>query len=207
MPFPTCASRLKHGLASVVATEESLLNERLAAAFQWHTDDVGYMQDLSGIYADGGLIAELGPALASLHGPGPTVVVAPGTQGWVLGPLVAASLGVGFVQIHKDTRGGDLAEGMYLRLTPPDYQHRSLALSVRRRHLCVNDRVLLVDDWVETGAQVTAVAALCSDAGAEYLGAAAIVSTAPSGTARKLLIRSLLTAHDLPVARQAKRRR
>lgn len=93
MPFPTCASRLKHGLASVVATEESLLNERLAAAFQWHTDDIGYMQDLSGIYADAGLIAELGPALASLHGPGPTVVVDPGTQGWVLGPRRGPSRG------------------------------------------------------------------------------------------------------------------
>lgn len=174
------------------------LNKRLGAAFRWQVDEFGRMQDLSGIYADAGLLAELGPALAALHERAPTVVVAPGTQGWLLGPPVATALGVGFVQVHKDTRGGDLADGMYLRLTPPDYKGRSLALSVRRRHLSVSDRVLVVDDWVETGAQVTAVAALCADAGAEYLGTAAVVNTAPSGTSRKLAVRSLLTSHDLP---------
>lgn len=189
-----------------MASSRSPLTERLATAFQWHTDEVGYMQDLSGIYADAELLGQLGPALAALHGPGPTVVVAPGAQGWLLGPLVAASLGVGFVQIYKDTRGGDLADGMHLRLTPPDYQNRSLALSVRRRHIGVSDRVLVVDDWVETGAQLSAVAALCADADADFLGAAAIVSSAPSGTASKLRIRSLLTTHDLPVAKAAKRR-
>lgn len=43
-----------------VAPSQSLPTQRLVAAFQWHTDEVGYMQDLSGIYSHAGLLAELG---------------------------------------------------------------------------------------------------------------------------------------------------
>lgn len=161
--------------------------------FAWRTDEVGSMQDLSGILSDPDLLTRLGEALADLHRErDASVVVSPQSQGWVLGPLVAQSLNVGFVQAYKDMRGGDLADGMYVRLTPPDYKDRVLALSVRRRLIPAGARVLIVDDWIETGGQVDALARIISDAGAELVGVATIVDDAEAGTRRRFAVRGLL---------------
>jgi adenine phosphoribosyltransferase len=57
------------------------------------------------------LLAELGPALAELHSDGhPTAVAAIEASGFVLGPLVALSLGVGLVEVRKDVRPADVGE-------------------------------------------------------------------------------------------------
>ena len=59
------------------------------------------------------------------------------------------------------------------------------------------DRVLLVDEWIETGAQATAAARLARDAGAGWVGVSVIVDGTTSEVRRCLNVRCLLRAHEV----------
>jgi len=183
---------------------------RLLTEFRWldpGADATHEVSDMSGWWREPALLAGLGPALAALFPEAePTVVVAPEAAGFLLGPLVAHALGVGFVEAHKDGRGR-VAARMLRRTTAPDYRGRSITLSVQARLLSATDRVLVVDDWVATGAQIAALRSLVHAAGAQYLGAAVIVDACPRPVAVDLGVRSLLTHHDLEFARRQPARR
>jgi adenine phosphoribosyltransferase len=64
--------------------------------------------------------------------------------------------------------------------------------------LSSRDRVLIVDDWAETGGQLTAIARIIEDVGAEHVGTCVLVDAVPSGTRRRLGAWSLLRIEDLP---------
>lgn len=83
----------------------------LVDGFRWlgdRTDDVR-LADLTGWWRDAAVLAALGPALAApFRDLSPTVVIGPQSRGCLLGPLVATSMGVGFVEVRKDpVRGPD----------------------------------------------------------------------------------------------------
>jgi len=179
---------------------DQALRHRLRTAFRWVDpgDDATHeVSDTSGWWRDPALLAGLGPALAALAAPaGPTVVIGPETSGFVLGPLVAQALGIGFVEAYKDGRG-HVADRMLRRRTSPDYRGRVITLSLRARLLAPTDRAVVVDDWVATGAQLLALRELVSRAGAQYVGAAVVVDGCPTAVAAEVGLRSLLTRHDL----------
>lgn len=175
----------------------------LLSAFRWvdpgpeATHDVS---DTSGWWRSAPLLAALGPALAGLFPDArPTLVVGPETSGFLLGPLVARELGAGFVEAYKDARG-HVADRMLSGITTPDHRGRAVTLSLRARLLAGNDRVLLVDDWTDTGAQLAVLRSLVSAAGAGYVGAAVIVDGCPPAVAAELGVRSLLHSRDLRTA-------
>lgn len=182
---------------------------RLLSAFRWVDPGVEAtheISDMSGWWRDPSLLAGLGPALAALFpDAAPTVVVAPEAGGFLLGPLVAQAYGVGFVEANKDGRGR-LADPVLRCGTAPDYRGRRVTLSIRARLLSPGERVLVVDDWVATGAQLAALRSLIHEAGAEYLGAAVIVDASPRSVAVDLGVRSLLTRHDLDLAHSRRAR-
>jgi adenine phosphoribosyltransferase len=168
------------------------LRERLRAGFA-----VPGGGDGSGLWRDPGLLGELGPALAGLHAEQPTVVAGIQSLGMLLGPLVALHLGAGFVAIHKYAHAGeDDGEPLWRRTTPPDYRDRSLELALPQRLVGRRDRVLLVDDWIETGAQATAVARLVRDAGARWVGVSVVVDGTTSEVRRRLNVRCLLRSWE-----------
>lgn len=179
---------------------DPLLRRRLLTEFRWidpGPDSTHEVSDLSGWWRDAGVLAGLGPALRELFTDArPTVVIGPETSGFLLGPLVAREFGVGFVEAYKDGRG-QVADRMLRRQTRPDYRGRNVTLSVRARLLTPTDRVLVVDDWAATGAQVAALREVVDDAGARYLGAAIIVDGCPSEVVADLGIRALLRRDDL----------
>lgn len=157
------------------------------------------LSDPSAWWREPELLSELGPALAELFRDEQiTSVVGIEARGFVLAPLVATHLRVPFVEIRKDTHQDDVGEQLLRRTTPPDYRDRSLALTVRRHAIRTTDSVLLVDDWIETGAQATAVRDLVADAEATWVGAAVIVDALPAGTRRDLGVRALLRERSLP---------
>src|SRR5688500_9013009 len=111
------------------------LKARMIDAFRWVDPgpDSGHLvSDAAGWWRDPIVLGRLGPALAGLFPDGrPTVVVAPEVTGFLLGPLVAAALGVGFVGAYKS--GGDRlipAEVVWGR-SAPDYRGRVVTLGVR----------------------------------------------------------------------------
>lgn len=177
------------------------LRNRLVSRFRWidpGPDSTHLVSDVSGWWRDAEVLAGLGPALAALFPhERPTVVIAPEATGLLLGPLVAVALKAGFVPAVKTGDGRRIAEPTTWAHTPPDYRGRTLRLGVRDRHLGPEDRVLLVDDWVSTGAQVRALYRLVAARGAEAVGAAAVVADCPPRLARELRLRSLLTTADL----------
>jgi adenine phosphoribosyltransferase len=177
------------------------LRAALADAFRWfdpgaHSDHL--VSDVSGWWRSPALLASVGPALSALFADtAPTLVVAPEVTGFLIGPMVAVELGVGFAPAVKDREDRRLVDRVTWARTPPDYRGRELRLGVRDRQIGAGDRVLVVDDWVATGAQVRALYEVVSARGAEAVGCAAIVSACPPAVAADLRLRSLLTAADL----------
>lgn len=176
------------------------LQQRLIDLFQWFDPDpdgTHLVSDHSGWWRDPVVLAGLGPALVRpFRAQRPTVVVAPALTGLIIGPLAATALGVGFVPAYKpDER--HLPGPVSWAQGPADYRERNVRLGVLDRHLAPGDRVLVVDDWVATGAQLRAIYTICAARGAEPLGTAAVVDACPPEVSRKLRIRALLDAARL----------
>ncbi|MGV9976650.1 phosphoribosyltransferase [Micromonospora wenchangensis] len=178
------------------------LRTRLAELFAWVDPGPGsshLVSDVSRWWRDPQVLAALGPALvAPFRTERPTVVVAPAVTGLMLGPLAATALGVGFVPAHKPGDGRLPAGPLTWARSPPDFRGRQVDLAVRDDRLDADDRVLMVDDWVATGAQVRAVRDLCAARGAHWVGVAAVVVDLPDPVAAELGVRGLLTPAHLP---------
>jgi adenine phosphoribosyltransferase len=81
-------------------------------------------------------------------------------------------------------------------MTPPDYLDRSLELALPQQLVGRRDRVRLVDEWIETGAQATAAARLVQDAGAGWVGVSVVVDGTTSEVRRRLHVRCLLRSWE-----------
>jgi adenine phosphoribosyltransferase len=168
----------------------------LRAAFVWRGDE--RFADVSGWWADPEILREIGPALAALHSSDrPTLVAGVEALGFLLGPLVATSLGVGFVEVRKGLTEAHTGDQLARRMTPPDYNERDLSLSIRRRVLQSRERVLLVDEWITTGAQANAAKSLIEDLDCAFVGVAVVVDGTDNRVRRDLNVKSLLSLHQL----------
>jgi adenine phosphoribosyltransferase len=67
-----------------------------------------------------------------------------------------------------------------------DYRGNRHTLRVQRAALADGDRVLLVDDWIETGSQAAAAKQLVESCGARLIGIATVVTELTPGAARDL---------------------
>lgn len=168
--------------------------------FAWLGDrtDHTWYADPTGWWRDPVLLSRLGPALAGLAGTRPTVVIGPQSRGCLLGVLVAAHLGVGFVEVRKDDGPACDSEAWLRRTCPPDYRDRQLTLGFPRNLVRGGDRVLFVDDWVATGAQALAAQQLVGDAEATWAGAVTVVDALTEHRVRRQLrLASLVHVRDL----------
>lgn len=127
--------------------------------------------DLTLLYADPIVIREIGRDLAApFLGMHITKVLAIDSLGFVLGALAAAALDAGLVSVRK---GGKTAwETISVEVI--DYSKKPKVLEIAVGALSENDRVLIVDDWSETGAQLRGAIYLAEQAGATIAGAAAL---------------------------------
>jgi adenine phosphoribosyltransferase len=107
----------------------------------------------------------------------------------MLGALTAAALGVGFVEIRKNNGQATDSDRWIRRTTGPDYQDRHVVFGFRHGLIKAGDRVLMVDDWADTGATALVVRALVQDCGAQWIGAACVVDGLGNARLR----------HDLPL--------
>jgi adenine phosphoribosyltransferase len=85
-----------------------------------------------------------------------------------------------------------------------DYRGRSNTLRIQRAAISSGDRILLVDDWIETGNQALAAKRLIECCGAEMVGIATVVTQAPAevldrlGQAHALIRADQLAGHQPP---------
>jgi adenine phosphoribosyltransferase len=177
------------------------MRDRLREAFRWLGDrtDAHQYADVTGWWRRPDLLPELGPALAGLFaGEQPSVVLGIESRGCLLGPLTALAFGAGFVEVRKDRGPSADSEPWVQRTTPPDYRDRQLRLGFPRSLVGSGDRVLLVDDWIDTGGQALGVRLLVEDVGATWLGVATVVDALYDAQLRRHLdVRALLRMREL----------
>jgi adenine phosphoribosyltransferase len=94
-------------------------------------------------------------------------------RGFIVGAALAGELHAGFVAIRKE--GGIFPGEKLTEATRPDYRGNATTLRLQRSSLAPHDRVLLVDDWFETGSQALAAKSLIEAAGAVFVGVSVIV--------------------------------
>ncbi|WP_275295906.1 phosphoribosyltransferase family protein [Amycolatopsis sp. La24] len=154
--------------------------------------------DLWPVFRDGAAFAEVVKALAEpFRDAGVTAVCGIESRGFLLGGAVALELGVGFAAVRK---AAGLFPGEKLtRETDPDYRGFRHVLRMQRSALSPGDRLVLVDDWIETGSQASAVRDLVREAGAELVGCAVLVDQLdPALRSRFGRVHSLLAKDELP---------
>ncbi len=105
-------------------------------------------------------------------------------RGFLLGGAVALQLGAGFVGVRKTD--GLFPGPKVTRVTALDYREQQHTLRLRRDLLRGADRVLLVDDWAERGAQALAVRAMVEECGATFAGVALVVDQLEAATRAQL---------------------
>lgn len=168
----------------------------LLERFRW----IGGHADMWPLFRDGDAFKVIVRALvAPFRDTGVTAVCGIESRGFLLGGAAALELGVGFVPVRK-------AAGMFpgeklVRETEPDYRGFRHSLRIQRASLGPADRVLLVDDWIETGSQALAVRELVEVAGAELTGCAVVVDQMRSDSKEMLgSFHALVASEELPDA-------
>jgi adenine phosphoribosyltransferase len=130
--------------------------------------------DIWRAFADRELFARAVAALAvPFRGERYTKVAGIEGRGFILGGAMAAHTGAGFVGIRKQE--GWLPGEVIECVTEPDWQGNTHALRLQRHALVPEDRVVLVDDWYETGSQALAARELIEATGATMLGMSIVV--------------------------------
>jgi adenine phosphoribosyltransferase len=169
------------------------IRQLVLGAFRW----VDGHADLSRVFGNAEVLGVVGAALAApFQDAAVTVVASPEARGFVLGALVARELGTGLVLVRKQ---GSHHPGASLQVqTAPDWRGRELVLRLHSDALRPTDRVLVVDDWIETGSQATAIQTLITRCGAQAVGVAALVDDTTQPTRRRLNLHALLRSADLP---------
>jgi adenine phosphoribosyltransferase len=134
--------------------------------------------DTLGLFAHPGFLRRAGQALvAPFRTAGIAKVAGIEARGFVLATAAAVELGVGFIGVRKTSSvlAGDKEE---LRTTP-DWRGVEEVLRLQRHVIAPGDRVLVVDDWAETGAKAVAARALIERCGGRYCGLSLLVNQLP----------------------------
>lgn len=135
------------------------------------TDTSGNRNDVTPLFAQPGdfnalvddLVACLGDTCIDL-------VAAIDALGFILGTAIAQKLGVGILAVRKGGRLPVETDRTGFR----DYTEQDKQLEIRRDVLIPGMKVLIVDEWIETGAQVLATISLIEGQGAVVAGIATI---------------------------------
>ncbi len=156
---------------------------QLSAELEDQIPEIDGHADIWRVFLNPDLLARAIRAIAApFAGEGITKVVGIESRGFLLGGAVAVALDAGFAGVRK---GGALLPGPKLRepMRAPDYRGRVHDLLLQASALDRRDRVLLVDDWIESGNQALAVKHLVLRANATFVGTSVIVNQLPTDRA------------------------
>ena len=139
--------------------------------FDGHSDTIG-------LFADPAFLRRAGAALAEpFRGAGVRKVAGIEARGFVRATAVALELGAGFVAVRKP---GGIHPGPKAELRgPPDWRGLETVLRVQRHAIGAGDRILVVDDWAETGSKALTTRRLLEECGGRYVGLSLLVDQLP----------------------------
>lgn len=135
-------------------------------------DSVG-RYDVMPLFANAALRAAILARLATPYWGRVGVVAAPEATGWMLGMGLAQALGVGFVGLRQ---AGHLPYPVHTLHAVPytDYSSKLKCLQAKPGTIEKGSKVLIADDWVETGATASAAITLVEAMGGNVIGIASI---------------------------------
>jgi adenine phosphoribosyltransferase len=148
------------------------------------------------VLRDAEAIASFGEALAAPFATaGVTHVVALEARGFAVGALCARSLSAGLVLARKPgaVHPGDVATVT----SAPDWRGNRVELALATV-LGPDHRALVVDDWIETGSQATAVREAIESMGAVLVGVSVLVDDTTAAVREALGVRALVSSDELP---------
>jgi adenine phosphoribosyltransferase len=152
--------------------------------------------DFAAVLRDATFLRCVGPALAQpFRGDDVSAVVVPEARAFVFGTLAAHSLGVGLVLARKPDAVHPNSAAQ--RADAPDWRGRRVEFRISRGAVGSGQRLLLVDDWIETGSQARTIRALVQQFGAEIVGVSAVIDDAPDRVRRDLNVVGLLPRQAL----------
>lgn len=156
--------------------------------------------DVWAAFRDGSALRLVVQALAEpFVDEGITAVCGIESRGFLLGGAAAVQLGVGFVPIRKG--GGLLPGAKSVRASAPDYRGKTHTLRLQRSALAPGDRLILIDDWIETGSQFRAARELVTGCAASLIGYSVIVDDLTDQRRADLgRGHALLRANELPAS-------
>ena len=159
----------------------SAFHDELVAQLQYfegHSDTLG-------LFAEDGFLSRAAAAVAGPFREAAVRKVAGiEARGFVLASCVAVELGAGFVAIRKP---GSIHPGPKVELTaPPDWHGLETTLRLQRHVIAAGDRVLIVDDWAETGSKASTARRLVESCGGVYAGLSLLVDQLPDRVREEL---------------------
>lgn len=171
--------------------------EAARAALRAHFAWVHGHADIWRVFRDADAFAAVVAGIAApWRDAGVSTVVGIEARGFLLGGAVAVCLGAGFVPVRKEA--GLLPGPKRTVVTAPDYRDNVNRLRMQDV-LSAGERVLLVDDWAERGAQATAVRDLIVGSGAQYVGVSLLVDQLPDAVRADLEpLTAVVRASELP---------
>ncbi len=129
--------------------------------------------DLLPVLSDKELSQEIARKLAEPYRKKVDIVVAPEALGWLLGEKIATELDVALLPLRKGEKLPYASDQLY-RVAFMDYSGHRKSLETAKDAPLNGKRVLIVDEWIQTGAQIMAVMALLEKFKCAVVGIATI---------------------------------
>ena len=135
-------------------------------------DSVG-RYDLFPVFKDVDLFTEIIQNLAAPFIGKIDYVAAPEAIGWIAGSAMARELGVGFIPLRKIDRL-PYPKDILISQSYVDYAEIRKSLEIKNNSVAKGDRILIVDEWVETGESMQCCKNLLEKFGCNIVGLATI---------------------------------
>ena len=101
--------------------------------------------------------------------------------GFIIGGAVANKLKKGFVAVRKDGKLPGIP-GTTIKTSFVDYTKKKKYFEINKNAVKKGDKVLIVDEWIETGSQVKAAIKLIEKQGGEVIGIACLCAERKGST-------------------------
>lgn len=170
-----------------------MIRDLLLDRFRWRDGHA----DFAPLLRDPAFARDVGDALVEpFRDADVSVVVGLEARGFVLGALAARALGVGFVLARK---AGSVHPGSEAEIaTEPDWRGRHVEVRIGADAVTVRDRVLMVDDWIETGSQARTARRLLARLGAPLVGVSVLVDDTTDEVRSDLGVTAIVRSSELP---------
>lgn len=84
--------------------------------------------------------------------------------GFVIGGAIASSLKIGFVPVRKEGKLPSPKESL-IQAKVKDYSNKEVVFEMNKNSIKKGEKIAIVDDWIETGAQIKAAIELIEKQG------------------------------------------